>query len=272
VLFRLIGLQMNKPGDNAGLKLQVSVISLFPEMVQEAAGCGVVGRALQNEVATLACINPRRFTSDAHQTVDDRPYGGGPGMVLKAEPFACAIEAAQEKQPGSPVIFLGPQGRAFDQQVARKLAEGDGMILVAGRYEGFDERLIEEYADDELSLGDYVLSGGELAALVVIDAVVRLLPGVLGDDASAQQDSFSSGLLDYPHYTRPDVFKGQGVPDVLTGGNHARIERWRMKQALGRTWSRRPDLLEDRTLGDAEQELLQEYVDEYNARNDPAIT
>jgi len=250
--------------------MQVGVVSLFPDMLRDAANCGVTGRALQRGLASLQCVNPRDFTTDVHQTVDDRPYGGGPGMVLKYEPTAAAITSAREAMPGSPVIFLSPQGRVFDQQVARELAGSSGMILVAGRYEGFDERLLENEADDELSLGDFVLSGGELAALAVIDAVLRLLPGALGDEASAEQDSFSDGLLDYPQYTRPEAIGDQKVPPVLLTGNHAEIERWRLKQALGRTWARRPELLQQRGLSEDEQELLQEYVAEYNAHNGSA--
>jgi tRNA (guanine37-N1)-methyltransferase len=254
-------------GTMAG-QLRIAVVSLFPEMIQDAARCGVVGRAFERELASLQCVNPRDFTSDVHQSVDDRPYGGGPGMVLKAEPFAAAIESVKQEIPGGPVVFLTPQGRRFDQQRAERLAREPGLILVAGRYEGFDERLTEQYADDELSLGDFVLSGGELAALAVIDAVVRLLPGALGDALSAEQDSFGSGLLDYPHYTRPEVFAGLRVPAVLAGGDHMKIARWRLKQALGRTWARRPDLLDDRALTKDERELLQEFVAEYNARNE----
>ncbi len=245
--------------------LRIGVVSLFPDMVQDAAHCGVTGRAFETGLASLKCMNPRRFTSDAHQTVDDRPYGGGPGMVLKAEPFAAAIGSLKEEMPAAPVVFLTPQGRRFDQQTAREMATLPELILVAGRYEGFDERLTDAYADDELSIGDFVLSGGELAALAVIDAVVRLLPGALGDELSAEQDSFGAGLLDYPHYTRPEGFAGRQVPEVLASGNHAQIARWRLKQALGRTWLRRPDLLEGRELTAEEQDLLQEFVAEYNA-------
>jgi tRNA (guanine37-N1)-methyltransferase len=245
--------------------LRIGVVSLFPDMVQAAAHFGVTGRAFDAGLATLTCVNPRQFTSDVHQTVDDRPYGGGPGMVLQAEPFAAAIGSLQALMPAAPVVFLTPQGRRFDQQIAHELAALSGMILVAGRYEGFDERLTAMYADDELSIGDFVLSGGEVPALAVIDAVVRLLPGALGDKLSAEQDSFGGGLLDYPHYTRPEEFAGQHVPEVLASGNHAQIARWRLKQALGRTWLRRPDLLAGRELTGEEQDLLQEFVAEYNA-------
>ena len=242
-----------------------NVISLFPEMIRDAAAWGVTGRALDNGTVRLACTNPRDFTADVHQTVDDRPYGGGPGMVLKYEPVSAAIESAATQMPeGSRVVFLSPQGRVFDQAVARELAAAPGVILVCGRYEGFDERLLEAHADDEVSLGDYVISGGELGALVVMDAVMRLLPGVLGDEASAEQDSFSDGLLDCPHYTRPEEVAGRRVPQALLNGNHAEIRRWRLQQALGRTLARRPDLLdklrEERELTAEEQQLLDEYT------------
>lgn len=240
--------------------MEMHVVSLFPEMIRDAAAWGVTGRALDKGKVRLVCTNPRDFTTDVHQTVDDRPYGGGPGMVLKYEPLGAAIESAKAQMPdGSKVIFLTPQGRVFDQAAARELAAAPGVMLVCGRYEGFDERLIEAHADAELSLGDYVISGGELGALVVMDAVMRLLPGVLGDEASAEQDSFSESLLDCPHYTRPEVVDGRAVPQVLLNGNHAEIRRWRMQQALGRTAARRPDLLESRELTAEEQQLLDEY-------------
>lgn len=243
--------------------MEINVISLFPEMIRDASDYGVIGRALERGQAGLECTTPRDYTTDVHKTVDDRPYGGGPGMVLKVEPMAQAIEAARAKLPaGSRVVFLSPQGRVFDQRIAQEMAALPGLVLVAGRYEGFDERLIETCADDELSVGDYVISGGEVAALVVMDAVLRLLPGVLGDEASAEQDSFTDGLLDCPHYTRPEVIGEQRVPQVLLEGNHEMIRRWRLKEALGRTWSRRPDLLEQRQLTDEEDRLLQEYIAE----------
>jgi tRNA (guanine37-N1)-methyltransferase len=243
--------------------MNINIISLFPEMIRDASAWGVVGRALEKGIVRLECTNPRDYTDDVHQSVDDRPYGGGPGMVLKVKPMSAAIAAARERMPaGSKVVFLSPQGREFDQSAARELATLPGIILVCGRYEGFDERLLERHADDELSLGDYVISGGELGALIVTDAVLRLLPGVLGDEASAEQDSFSEALLDCPHYTRPEVVDGQAVPDVLLTGNHGEIRRWRLKQSLGRTWVRRPDLLEGRELTDEEQELVNEYLAE----------
>lgn len=240
--------------------MHINVVSLFPDMIQDAAAYGVCGRAVERKLVSLDCTNPRDFTEDAYQTVDDRPYGGGPGMVLKYEPMSRAIEAAQQALPkGSPVVFLNPQGRVFDQSVAAELSELPGLILIAGRYEGFDERLIDRYADDELSLGDYVLSGGETAALVVMDAVIRVLPGVLGSPDSVESESFMDGLLDYPQYTRPDSIDGVDVPAVLQNGNHAAIRRWRLQQALGRTWLRRPDLLGGRKLTTEEQQLLDEF-------------
>jgi tRNA (guanine37-N1)-methyltransferase len=241
----------------------VRVVTLFPEMVSTATSFGVCGRAVRRGLIDLGTVDPRDFTEDLHRTVDDRPYGGGPGMVLKVEPFRAAIRSARTSLPaGSPVIFLSPQGRRFDQGIASELAELPGMVLVAGRYEGFDERLIASEGDDEISLGDYVLSGGEIAAVAIIDAVVRLQAGVLGDEVSAEQDSFSDNLLDYPHFTRPETLDGMHVPPVLTSGNHEAIRRWRLKQALGRTYLRRPDLLSTRTLTNEEQQLLQEYLAE----------
>lgn len=239
------------------------VVSLFPEMVSTIADYGVVGRALDRGLVSLDFENPRDHTSDAHRTVDDRPYGGGPGMVMKFEPLAKAVRDSRAKMPeGSPVVYLSPQGAVFDQSVAKRYAALPGLVLLAGRYEGIDERLVESEVDEELSLGDFVLSGGEVAAMAVIDAVVRLLPEVLGDEESAQQDSFEGGLLDYPHYTRPEVLEGREVPDVLVSGDHARIARWRQKQALGRSFLRRPDLLQELVLDDEQQELLDEFLKE----------
>ena len=243
--------------------MRFEVVTLFPEMVTTVAEFGVVGRAQRTGLMVLGCENPRDHTSDVHRTVDDRPYGGGPGMVMKYEPLASAIAEARDRLPqGSPVVYLSPQGGVFDQSAARRLAELPGMVLLAGRYEGVDERLIESQVDEELSLGDFVLSGGEIAAMAVIDAVVRLLPGVLGDDESAAQDSFMEGLLDCPHYTRPEEIDGRSVPDVLLSGDHAEIARWRMKQALGRTYMRRPDLVEKMNLTDEQQALLDDYLKE----------
>jgi tRNA (guanine37-N1)-methyltransferase len=244
--------------------MRIDVVTLFPDMVRALPGFGVVGRAQESGLLDLAVWNPRDYTHDRHRTVDDRPYGGGPGMVMKVEPMRDAIEAARAAAgAGGPVIHLTPQGRRLDQRGVEYLAGLPGMILLAGRYEGLDERLVELAVDEEWSIGDYVLSGGELAALVVIDAVTRLLPGALGDAESAQQDSFMDGLLDYPHYTRPEQFEGRRVPEVLLSGNHADIEHWRRKQALGRTWLRRPDLLEGLQLDEEQRALLQEFMREH---------
>ncbi len=243
--------------------MHIGVVSLFPEMIATIADYGVVGRALGRGLVSLATENPRDYTDDVHRTVDDRPYGGGPGMVMKYEPVAAALQASRNTAPDStPVVCLSPQGRVFDQAVAERFAGLPGLILLAGRYEGIDERLIESQVDEEVSLGDFVLSGGEIAAMAVIDAVVRLLPGVLGDDESAAQDSFVAGLLDCPHYTRPELVDGRPVPEVLLSGDHAAIARWRHKQALGRSYLRRPDLLESLELSDEQRQLLDEFLKE----------
>lgn len=243
--------------------MKIGVVSLFPEMVDTIADYGIVGRALDRGLISLDVENPRDHTSDAHRTVDDRPYGGGPGMVMKFEPLAAALQASRARLPqGSPVVYLSPQGAVFDQAAARRYAELPGILLLAGRYEGIDERVVEAEVDEELSLGDFVLSGGEIAAMAVIDAVVRLLPGALGDEESAQQDSFMGGLLDFPHYTRPEVVEGREVPGVLVSGDHAKIARWRKKQALGRSHLRRPELLRELDLDDEQQKLLDEFLKE----------
>lgn len=239
--------------------MRIAVVTLFPEFLVESTRIGVVGRAIQRGQATVTAISPREFAFDAHRTVDDRPYGGGPGMVLKPEPLRDALNAAKASVPeGCRTIYLGADGVPFTQRKAQELAQHQGLVLLAGRYEGVDERLVSTL-DETISIGDYVLSGGELPALVLIDAVIRLLPGVLGDQESAGQDSFGNGLLDWPHYTRPELFEGQGVPSVLTSGNHAAIARWRMKQSLGRTWQRRPELLCALDLTPEQQALLDEY-------------
>jgi tRNA (guanine37-N1)-methyltransferase len=243
--------------------MHFDVVTLFPEMVSTIAEFGVVGRARRNGLVDVDCENPRDHTSDVHRTVDDRPYGGGPGMVMKYEPLAGAVAAARSRAPeGSPVVYLSPQGRVFDQATATRYAALPGLILIAGRYEGVDERFIEAHVDEELSLGDFVLSGGEVAAMAVIDAVVRLLPGVLGDDESAAQDSFMEGLLDCPHYTRPEEIDGRRTPEVLLSGDHAEIARWRLKQALGRTYERRPDLIRKLELTDEQRALLDDFLKE----------
>jgi tRNA (guanine37-N1)-methyltransferase len=240
--------------------MRIEVVTLFPALVEAGLAAGVLGRAVATGRLEVGLENPRDYADDPHRTVDDRPFGGGPGMVLKAEPLARAIAAARSRLPaGAPVIGLAAHGVPFDQAAARRLAGLAGFGLVAGRYEGLDQRASEALIDEELSIGDYVLSGGELPALVVIDAVTRLLPGVLGDEASAAQDSFGEGLLDWPQYTRPEVWEGRQVPPVLLGGNHAAIRRWRLMQALGRTWQKRPDLLARRRLSGDERALLEEY-------------
>ena len=239
--------------------MRFDVISLFPEMF-DAIRCGVAGRAIERGQIELALWNPRDYAEDTHRTVDDRPYGGGPGMVMMVEPLRRAIIDAKAAAPGSPVLYLSPQGRRLDQAAVRELAAQSGLILLAGRYEGIDERLIETYVDQEWSIGDYVLSGGELPAMVLMDATVRMLPGVLGHADSAEQDSFADGLLDCPHYTRPEEIEGRAVPEVLTSGNHELIRRWRLQQALGRTWLRRPDLIEARQLSSEEQVLLNDFI------------
>jgi tRNA (guanine37-N1)-methyltransferase len=250
--------------------LNIYLITLFPELIQQAVAFGVLGRAIKQQQIYLHCFNPRDYTEDRHHTVDDRPYGGGPGMLMKVEPLAKAIMAAKEVAGVSArVVYLSPQGLQLNQRLVVKTAtQENDLILIAGRYEGIDERLIESLVDEEWSVGDYVLSGGEFAALVVVDAITRLIPGVLGDDESALQDSFMQGLLDCPHYTRPETVNGQNVPDVLLSGDHNEIRRWRLKQSLGRTWLRRPDLLDavskDAASWDAEKaDLLAEFMAEY---------
>ena len=239
--------------------MRFDVISLFPEMF-DAMRCGISGRAIERGQVTLELWNPRDYTQDAHRTVDDRPYGGGPGMVMMVEPLRLAIEDARAAAPSSRVLYLSPQGRRLDQSAVREMAAESGLVLLAGRYEGVDERLIEAYTDQEWSIGDYVLSGGELPAMVLMDAVIRLLPGVLGHEDSAEQDSYTDGLLDCPHYTRPEEIAGRAVPEVLKSGNHELIRRWRLQQALGRTWLRRPELLEGRALSGEEQDLLDDFI------------
>lgn len=238
----------------------IGVVSLFPELVEPVMEVGVVGRAAERGLVSLEQVSPRDFTHDRHRTVDDRPYGGGPGMVMKYEPLRDAVhELRRRLPPGCREFVLTAQGRPLDQALVRELAAAPGLLLVCGRYEGIDERFTEAVVPHELSLGDYVLSGGELAAAVVIDAVVRLLPGVLGDECSHVEDSFTAGLLDCPQYTRPEVADGRAVPQVLLGGDHAAIRRWRLKQALGRTKLRRPELLSQRPLTPEERELLEEF-------------
>lgn len=250
--------------------LKVAVITLFPDMFAAITEFGVSGRAVKQGLISLRCWNPRMFTEDRHSTVDDRPYGGGPGMVMMVQPLRDAILAAKIwAGTEARVIYLSPQGRTLDQAGVASLVSADAetgskaknrnLILVAGRYEGIDERLLQTVIDEEWSIGDYVLSGGELPAMVLIDAITRLLPGALNHAQSAEQDSFTEGLLDCPHYTRPEVFEGLRVPDVLLSGNHAEIRRWRLQQALGRTWLKRPDLLRAITLTEEQQALLTDF-------------
>jgi tRNA (guanine37-N1)-methyltransferase len=245
--------------------LRIAVVTLFPELIESASRFGITGRALEAAIWRLWCVNPREFAADNHRTVDDRPYGGGPGMVMLADPLEHAIDAAAERiraDGGASrprVVYLTPQGERLTHERVLALKDEGDLVLLAGRYEGIDERLLERRVDLELSLGDYVLSGGEFPALVLIDALVRLLPGATNDPESVAEESFADGLLDCPHYTRPEVHGGRAVPPVLLSGNHAQIRRWRLKQALGRTWLRRPDLLSGRQLSDEEARLLQEF-------------
>ncbi len=244
-------------------RMRFDVVTLFPEMIGSAAHYGVTGRAIERGIVDLCTWNPRDYTSDRHRTVDDRPYGGGPGMLMKYQPLQDVVEQARKAAvDDARVVYLSPQGRLIDQQLLEMVGTQRRLILVAGRYEGVDQRFMEACCDEEWSLGDFVISGGELAALLVIDAITRLLPGVLGDENSARQDSYMNGLLDCPHYTRPEVVDGMAVPAVLLSGDHARIGRWRMKQALGRTWKRRPDLLEKMHMTAEQQTLLNEFKTE----------
>jgi tRNA (guanine37-N1)-methyltransferase len=243
--------------------MHFEVVTLFPELVAQVGRFGVVGRGLERGLLRIGTIDPREFATDTHRTVDDRPYGGGPGMLMKVEPLRSAIRAARARLPaGSRTVVLSPQGRVFNQAVAREYRALPGLLLVAGRYEGMDERLLRMEADETLTVGDYVLSGGELPAMLVVDAVARLVPGVLGDENSAVEDSFSDGLLDCPHYTRPETVDGMRVPAVLLSGDHEAIRRWRLKQKLGRTWRTRPEMLATRELTAEERRLLDEYIAE----------
>ena len=241
--------------------MRVEVISIFPEMFAAISQYGITSRAVKQGLLQLNCHQLRDFTDDRHQTVDDRPFGGGPGMVMKIKPLEGALAAAKAAAGESAkVVYLSPQGRQLDQQGVRELASEQALILIAGRYEGIDERFIQAHVDEEWSIGDYVLSGGELPAMVLIDAVTRLLPGALGHADSAEEDSFTDGLLDCPHYTRPEVYADKRVPEVLLSGNHEHIRRWRLQQSLGRTWERRADLLDSRSLSGEEKKLLEEYI------------
>ncbi|MBO6658974.1 MAG: tRNA (guanosine(37)-N1)-methyltransferase TrmD [Pseudomonadales bacterium] len=239
----------------------IGVISLFPEMFEAIEGSGITRRAIEGDLLALRIWNPRDFATDKHRTVDDKPYGGGPGMLMKVAPLKAAIEAAKtEAGEHAKVIYLSPQGTPLTQAKLEEYAGSRELILVAGRYEGIDERLMKSVIDEEVSIGDYVLSGGELPAMVLIDGITRLLPGAVGDRESVEQDSFSSGLLDFPQYTRPETVDGLEVPEVLMSGDHEKIARWRKMQALGRTFERRPDLIDQQLLTDKEKQLLNEYL------------
>jgi len=247
--------------------LEIHVVTIFPRMLEAPLGEGIVQRARDAGLARIVVSDLRDFSEDRHRSVDDAPFGGGPGMVMKAEPFFRAVAAALPGGPGSAdgVVLLSPRGRRFDQAAAERLARLRRLVLLCGRYEGVDERVAQGLATEELSLGDFVLTGGEVAALAVIEATVRLLPGALGDEASAASDSFSEGLLDFPHYTRPAVVRGRPVPDILVSGDHGRVHRWRRKEALRATRARRPDLLEKARLGPEDQALLREIENEEKA-------
>ena len=265
--------QQASPPGVAGGPRRYDVVTLVPEMFAALTGSGITRRAIDRGLYALEFHNPRDFTSDPHRTVDDRPYGGGPGMVMLAEPLTQAIRAARAAQQAAlgrsgRVIYLSPQGRRLAQEVVLELAAEPALVLLCGRYEGVDQRLIDREVDEELSLGDFVLSGGELPAMVLLDAIVRQLPGALNTAGSAQEDSFADGLLDCPHYTRPELYEDERVPDVLLSGNHAAIRRWRLKQSLGRTWLRRPDLLGARPLSKTELKLLDEFRQEQAGTQD----
>ncbi len=255
--------------------MRIGVVTLFPEMFAAITEYGITSRACKEGIVSLQCWNPRDFTQDRHRTVDDRPFGGGPGMLMKTEPLQAAIAAAKaglDQEPGSnkvapaKVIYLSPQGRKLDQQGVLELAACSSLVLVCGRYQGIDERLLKNDIDEEWSIGDYVLSGGELGAMVLIDALTRYLPGALGHESSASEDSFADGLLDCPQYTRPQESQGEAVPEVLLGGNHEQIRVWRLQHSLGNTWLKRPDLLEGMNLNTEQKDLLEQFISEYEAR------
>jgi tRNA (guanine37-N1)-methyltransferase len=249
-----------------GLVIRFDVVTLFPEMFAAVTGSGITGRALEAGLWSLTTWNPRDFATDNYRTVDERPYGGGPGMVMLAEPLERTLDAVTAAGGGK-VIFLSPQGRRLDHRRVMEMVQERAVTLLCGRYEGVDERLLRRRVDEEISIGDFVLSGGELAAMVVMDAVVRQLPGAVGEPASVVEESFADGLLDCPQYTRPETYRGEKVPDVLLSGHHENIRRWRLKQALGRTWLRRPDLLAVRRLNDEESRLLEEFRQESGAKS-----
>jgi tRNA (guanine37-N1)-methyltransferase len=249
-----------------GLVIRFDVVTLFPEMFAAVSASGITSRALDKGLWALTTWNPRDFTTDNYRTVDDRPYGGGPGMVMLAEPLERTLDAVKTAGGGR-VVYLSPQGRRLDHRRVMELARQEAVTLLCGRYEGVDERLLERRVEEEISVGDFVLSGGELAAMALIDAVVRQLPGAVGDALSVMEESFADGLLDCPQYTRPEAYRGARVPEVLLSGHHENIRRWRLKQALGRTWLRRPDLLAVRELNEEERRLLEEFRQESGAKS-----
>ena len=243
------------------MTLRAGVVTQFPEFIQSALQVGITGRAIRDGAVSCVTVNPRDYATDTRKTIDDRPFGGGPGMVMLAQPLINAINDASDMLPdGAPAVFLSPQGIPFNQAVAQELASLPGLLLVAGRYEGVDERVLTAAVDYELSVGDYVVSGGELPALVVLDAIVRLLPGALGNPESATEESFVDGILDFPHYTRPETLSGDQVPAILLSGDHGAVATWRRRAAVGRTWERRPELLLDRDLTAADRSLLADYI------------
>lgn len=248
--------------------MHIAVVTLFPEMFAAISEQGISSRALQSGLVKLDCINPRHFTTDRHRTVDDKPFGGGPGMLMKSAPLTAAIAAGRERLAGEGrphTVYLSPQGKPLNQGKVLELASRDRLVLVCGRYQGVDARLLETEIDEEVSLGDFVLSGGELAAMVLIDAMIRFQPGALGDEGSAREDSFANGLLHCPEYTRPQEIDGLAVPEVLLSGDHEAIRKWRLKQSLGVTWLKRPDLLESLELDQEQESLLKQFIDEYQA-------
>jgi len=240
--------------------MQFGVVTLFPDWVEQVTSVGVLQRASEAGTISVTGFNPRDHATDNHRTVDDRPFGGGPGMLMQLSTTQAALDAARQALPQAPVVYLSPQGRQLDQPLVQELARMPQLILLAGRYEGVDERLVAQQVDLEVSLGDYVLSGGELGAMVLIDAVSRMIPGVLGDQASAEQDSFANHWLDCPHYTRPVDYQGHQVPAVLRSGHHGRIEEWRLRQSIDRSWDRRPDLFERKTLSTTELSMVNEHL------------
>jgi tRNA (guanine37-N1)-methyltransferase len=250
----------------SGLVIRFDVVTLFPEMFAAVTQSGITSRALEAGLWSLTTWNPRDFTADRYRTVDDRPYGGGPGMVMLAEPLERTLDAVRTAGGGK-VVYLSPQGKKLDHRRVMELVKEQAVTLLCGRYEGVDERLLARRVDEEISIGDFVLSGGEVAAMALMDAVVRQLPGAVGDSASVVEESFADGLLDCPQFTRPESYRGERVPEVLMSGHHENIRRWRLKQALGRTWLRRPDLLGVRTLSDEERKLLEEFRQESGAKS-----